>query len=209
MKRLYVIGERYGRLTVIAEAVRYVSPRGQIHGQVICKCDCGQIATVRTNNLRSGTTTSCGCAKRESSIESGRRRATHGMRRTPTYATWVSMKSRCTNPRLKEYIHYGGRGITVCDRWRESFENFLADMGPRPPGTSLDRINGDMGYAPDNCRWATDVQQQRNRRNNFLISCGGRTLCLSAWAEATGIHVDTIRGRLDSGWSQERALTPK
>jgi hypothetical protein len=123
---------------------------------------------------------------------------------TPTYAVWCSMRRRCTiaEPR------YGARGVRVCERW-SVFENFLADMGPRPEGTSLDRIDVDGDYEPSNCRWATDFQQQRNRSNNRRIVVGAISHCLSEWAEITGIPSATIARRLDRGWSPERATSAR
>jgi hypothetical protein len=115
------------------------------------------------------------------------------------------MWTRCTNPRRKNFAHYGGRGITVCDRW-QSFENFLADMGERPPGTSLDRINGDGNYEPGNCRWSTRVEQMSNVRRNHLLTVGGETLTVTAWSRRTGIGVATITQRIRLGWAPERVV---
>lgn len=209
MKKLLCQPEdRYERLVIVAEAERYVSPGGKSSRRVVVKCDCGHAAIVRTNDLRSGRTTSCGCANRESAAETGRRSATHGMHNTSTYMTWKNMKARCMNPNVPHYIRYGGRGIRICEKWL-TFEGFLADMGPCPSRMSIDRIDNSLGYFKDNCRWATVREQGRNKRSNRLVTSNGRTLCVSEWAEATGIPVTTIASRLKRGWSPERALMPK
>lgn len=133
--------------------------------------------------------------------------ARHGQD-TPEYIAWLGMKARCLNPRADQFANYGGRGISVCDRWLGSFENFLADMGRRPSVKhSVDRINVNGPYEKHNCRWATLTEQCRNRRRNRLLTFNGATRCLSEWSETLGISVQCIRGRLKAGWSLERALT--
>lgn len=162
------IGDHFGRLEVIGEAERYHAPCGQVQRRVICNCQCGVTVTVRASSLRSGLTVSCGCRQREVASESGRNSATHGMDGTPTYKAWGSMKQRCLNPNHEFYRHYGGRGITICERWLSSFENFLADMGVRPDGLTLDRIDNNGNYEPGNCQWATRHQQNSNRRSSRI-----------------------------------------
>lgn len=137
-------------------------------------------------------------------------RTTHGMakvggRATPTYRTWQQMKARCLNPTVAHFPRYGGRGIRVCDRWMR-FENFLSDMGERPAGTELDRINNDGHYEPGNCRWLTHKQNARNRSDNRMLVVGGRSMTLAEWAEETGLSKATLAGRLRLGWSADEVV---
>lgn len=141
-------------------------------------------------------------ARRTHSHTIGPRGANH---RSPTYNTWRSVVSRCTCPTDTAYASYGAKGISVCDEWR-SFEVFLADMGVRPEGTSIDRIDNERGYSPDNCRWASRTEQNRNRRNVRQLTINGETLSLPVWAERTGLNPRIIHTRLARGWSVERAV---
>lgn len=163
-------GTRIGRLTILRKSgVRYVSPSGNKSVQWECICDCGEQTLVVTASLTcKNPTRSCGCLQRDATSE--RDHTTHGMSRSPEYKSWTAMKERCLSPNHHNYPRYGGSGITVCDRWLESFENFHADMGDRPAGMTLDRIDGDGPYSPDNCRWAGAAQQSRNRKSTRLNS---------------------------------------
>ena len=130
----------------------------------------------------------------------------HNMSHTPTHQTWIQIRARCMRESVGAWDYYGGRGINVCKRW-DSFENFLADMGERPPGTSIDRLDVNGDYEPSNCRWATPTQQSNNRRNTKYVTYGGKETALCLLAREHGIHWCTLRGRLKRGWSIERALT--
>lgn len=134
---------------------------------------------------------------------------THRMTKTRTFRIWQKMRRRCNDPKEQNYSRYGGRGITVCDRWADSFETFLADMGVCPDGMTLDRVNADGNYEPANCRWATMLTQSRNRTNNVILEHDGRSMCMSEWAAETGIRIGTLWWRHRAGWSVERILTTK
>lgn len=186
----------------------YVESRGQnatgsIH-RWWCRCECGTRKLIRGSSLTSGVIVSCGCYGKEQ-----RRKAVvkHGESADPTHKAWRAMISRCDDPTTHNYANYGGRGISVCARWRESFENFISDMGRRPSSThSIDRIENDGNYEPGNCRWATANQQARNRRSTHHVEAFGERLPLVAWAERAGMKYTTLKRRLDNGMNPEEAI---
>jgi hypothetical protein len=149
---------------------------------------------------------------KEVSARTGRLAKKHGhsgSMKSATYTSWARMKQRCTNPNATQWKYYGGRGITVSEKWRESFSAFLSDMGARPQNMTLDRIDSDGDYTPDNCRWATRKDQCNNRRTNRLITYNGETLTLTQWSDRTGIRVGTIWARINKNWPAHKALTLK
>lgn len=135
-----------------------------------------------------------------------RAKVTHGASGTPMHQVWGAMIQRCTNPNSADYPDYGGRGIRVCERWR-SFQNFVDDMGSRPSAATIERVDTNGDYEPSNCRWATQTEQARNRRNSFLIELDGVRLTAPEWSERTGLNARTIKNRIMNGWSPARALT--
>lgn len=186
------IGQRFGRLVVLGLAEQ---------GKWKCQCDCGNISIVFTGNLVKGNTRSCGCLRRKGS------RLTHGKSYAPVHWVWSGMIQRCTNSKNEKFVRYGGRGITVCDRWRK-FENFLADMGEPPPGDlSIERKDNNKGYSPENCKWATRMEQGRNKHNNRFLTYEGKTLHISEWARRKGLKIPTLWRRLFVyGWDIGGAL---
>jgi hypothetical protein len=196
-------GDRFYCLVTVAWELR---PRGNRNvGMWRCACDCGGEIWAAPYQLRAGHTKSCGCLHGKRLIELNTK---HGRTHTPEFATWSRMKRRCSNPRDIRFQHYGGRGIKVCERWRDSFENFHVDMGPRPsPEHSIDRINNDGDYEPDNCRWATRTEQARNTSNQKLYELHSESMALFDWCQRYGRTVRLVQNRLYKGWSLEEALT--
>lgn len=203
-KLIELIGRKFDRLTVLAQ-----NPVRALSGSVRwdCICDCGTRSTVRGSELVNGNISSCGCLQKETVT-------THGMGYHPEYNIWNLMIQRCTNKNNQDYQDYGGRGITVCDRWLNSIRDFLTDMGPRPsPSHSLDRKENSKGYYKDNCRWATREEQNNNRRNNVFYEYRGRLYTIPQLAELPeakkkGISSTTLAARITrSKYSVEEALS--
>lgn len=203
MRKTDITGQRFGRLLVVDVAKNRVTSGGHQQTMWLCTCDCGKEVSVATGSILNGDTKSCGCLHRELSALSN---STHKMWGTGTYRSWIAMMGRCANKNHHAYPYYGGRGISVCDKWH-LFENFLADMGERPKETSIDRFPDNNGnYEPGNCRWATMHEQTRNKRNSVFIEFGGRNQCVADWAREIGISTSTLRYRLDK-WPLDDALT--
>lgn len=199
-KLIDLTGQRFGRLVVI----KWAGKDKQGNYLWLCRCNCKNEIITRGYDLKSGNTKSCGCFKIQRTIE---RMTKHGhSQNNKTYVSWYAMIQRCTNLNNERYKDYGGRGITVCKRWRK-FENFLEDMGERPPKCTIERKNNNKGYYKKNCKWATSIEQNRNSRHNCLIIYNGKTQCLAVWAEEYNILYNTLLQRLRRNWSIEGALT--
>lgn len=198
-------GQRYGRLVAVefVELCRGRDPKWRF------RCDCGQERVIVAYAVRGGKTQSCGCLRNEKIAAVGHKNAVHGMWSSPEHASWTHMKERCTNPNCDAFPDYGGRGIKICERWMV-FENFYADMGPRPSlKHTLDRHpNKDGDYEPSNCRWATKKEQAGNRRSTIMVAFQGQEMSLSEACRLTGAKYTTVQYRLAKGWTLERALKP-
>ena len=193
-----LVGARFGRLVVTSRAPSSSSAKCS---RWVCRCDCGGETIAQRGSLLRSHTQSCGCLRVIVATKHGQ-----GAKRTPIYRVWKYMRARCFSRKNKEYVRYGGRGITVCARW-SSFENFYADMGDVPGGMQLDRIDNNGNYEPGNCKWSTIIEQANNRRNNRIIEFGGHVLTVAQWTRKLGLKPTTLYVRLYKGWSIERALT--
>lgn len=200
MKIKDIKGQKFGKLLV----VEHVGFSCDNHALWKCVCDCGKELITIGSSLRRGDTTSCGCYQIERSTK-------HGLKHTKEYEAWLHLRARCYNPNEKYYNNYGGRGITVCDRWNNSidgFLNFMKDMGKKPGKEySIDRIDNSGNYCPENCRWATFKTQNNNRRNNRYLTLNGETKTMQEWVNFLNIPRSTLKQRLHNGWSVEEALT--
>lgn len=199
-----LIGQKFGKLTVAewAGKANLGVARKAMCDFWLCRCDCGKTTVAASRWIKHGNTTSCGCSH-----------AKHKMTGTRTWIVWTGMKGRCSNPKNEDYPRYGGRGISVCDRWKESFSDFYADMGDPPTKShTLDRVNNELGYSPENCRWATRKEQNRNTRRNHWVEWRGESKTLAEWGEdprliELGITKFYLCTRIWSGWTVERAMT--
>ncbi len=194
-RQLNLSGIRFGRLVAIEKT------EWRKNNRVVwrCICDCGNESFVASSNLTFAHTKSCGCLQIDIVTK-------HDASATPEYKAWYSMLQRCNDPEHKSFNRYGARGITVCERWQE-LRNFLDDMGTRPSGMTLERINNDEGYSKDNCKWATRSEQQRNTSLNRMLTFNGETMCVVRWGERIGLTGAQIRDRLRIGWTVEDTLT--
>lgn len=197
-KAVDMAGMRIGRLTVISRAENTKNNKAQW----LCKCDCGNMKVISRTHLKRNTV-SCGCYSAEIARIS---HTTHGMRKTRIYRIWSGMKDRCCNTKSKYWGNYGGRNITVCEEWKKSFESFLKwsnDNGYND-NLTIDRIDNNKGYSPDNCRWVTYKVQENNRSNNRILEYNGESHTVSQWSEITGINQRVISQRLYYGWCIDR-----
>jgi len=184
-------GRRFGRLIVISESNR--SSKGKVMWN--CICECGNEVSILSSSLLNNNTNSCGCLHKEVNI-------THGLSNTPEYASWNMMRQRCLNSKCEAYSYYGGRGITICDRWLNSFENFLMDMGYRPSDIhTIDRRENDGNYEPSNCYWATKEEQNNNVRSNVVVSYADKDYTLAQLSREFNINQKVLRDRINRGWS--------
>jgi len=203
MRALDLTGQRFNRLIALRQTSK--SNSGKL--KWLCQCDCGNTVEAISSNLKGGQTNSCGCYHKE---QTSKAKQTHGQSKTPDYKIWKTMTQRCFNSKQAMYKHYGGKGILVCDKWL-TFENFIADMGPRPSTKhSIERRNNDGNYEPSNCYWTTSKEQANNRSTNCLVTYQGDTKTLTQWCEELNLPVarKAIWHRLVKlGWSPEKAFT--
>lgn len=206
--RLNLTGRRFCRFTVI-KPVRVIARNNTLRW--LCRCDCGNERILLAGDLNSGHAKSCGCYAREMAAKLQFR---HGhwsnKKASPEWTAWNQMRQRCSNPKNSSFKRYGARGIVVCERWQK-FENFLADMGPKPVGPkrffSVERKNNNGNYEPSNCKWATQTEQSNNRRSNRIVSWNGVTKTVTQWASELGIKVQTLGYRIRDAWPVEEAFT--
>lgn len=198
-------GQKFNRLTVLSRSAEN-SSAGKV--QWLCKCECGTETLVVSQHLKNGNTKSCGCRRVEATRQNGLNRTTHGMTGTPEYKAWQNLRDRCYNEDAQQFRNYGGRGIRVCERWLNSFENFYADMGPRPsPEHSIDRRENNGDYEPSNCRWATPEEQGNNKRTNVYHELSGAFLTAPQIARQAELSTSTISSRLSRyGMTPDEAI---
>lgn len=171
----------------------------------LCECSCGSTRIVKGGSLRSKTTRSCGCLFEE--IRSGGTATTHGQSQTSEYSVWSAMKQRCNNENIAHYDNYGGRGISVCNRWNVSFETFISDMGRRPSRShTIERIDNNGNYEPSNCKWATYAEQNRNKRDNVYVTINGKTMVAEDWGKQHGLPRSIVSNRIKIGMTHEEAV---
>ena len=195
-----ITGKRFGRL----QAVEY----DVVRKKWLCKCECGNTTLVSLNHLQDGHSKSCGCLHIECSRNTGRRNITHGCTKTRLYRCWLSMKSRVLYVKDKDYYNYGKRGIKVCEEWLNNFDEFKnwAMENGYQDNLTLDRIDNNGNYEPGNCRWATNIEQQRNKRNTIYVTYNGETKTLLEWCSVYNIRKDTLYRRLKHNWDIKSAL---
>lgn len=207
MTKRDLTGNRFGRWIVIEEVEPVREPSGHLRHRWLCRCDCGTVKSVKGASLIAGRSLSCGCERAENNAK---RMTKHNMYRTRLYKVWEGMKSRCDNPHNDRYKNYGGRGIDICDSWRKDFLNFYewAINNGYKDDLTIDRINVNGNYEPDNCKWSTPKEQANNRTNNHSITYDGKTLTIAQWADLLGINSYILYQRIvKRRWTIERAFT--
>ena len=201
-----LVGQKFGRLTVI-EQRGFTEPNkyGHRHAIWYCKCDCGNYVERTTDVLKRGKS-SCGCRKEEVLNEMSEKNKKHGLSKSRIYGIWKNMISRCYREKDIHYPAYGGRGITVCEEWKNDSSNFFkwAMENGYEEHLTIERKDNDKGYCPENCTWVTKEEQYKNKRQNLMITYNGKTLCAEDWAKETGINAQAIRWRFKHGWEVER-----
>ena len=200
-----MIGQVFGRLTVKSELPRL----RKYERRWLCQCSCGNTKEVIQNNLKNGSTASCGCIKTEMLLARNAAMSTHNMTKTSEYLAWTNIHRRCEDPKDVAYARYGGLGVAVCERWN-TFENFIADMGLKPSKAhSIERRDNTKGYSPDNCHWATQKEQSRNKSSNVMVMFEGKEMVLRDACEKAGVNYFTVWSRIDRGWEAEYLFKPE
>lgn len=207
--RKNLVGEKFGRLTVLSPDEDYISHDGHHYAKWLCKCDCGSVISVRGDSLKNGRTKSCGCL----TPDNNRSRATHGdsrkSHRNRLYTIWANIMQRCKNPKNSSYKYYGDRGIRICEQWEryEEFKSWALADGYSDELT-IDRTDFDGDYCPENCRWISIQEQQNNKRTNHSLTYNGKTMSVAQWSRETGMPYRTLMSRVYIlRWDDERAIT--
>lgn len=205
-------GRKFNRLKVLRlhhkkQLYRKGKPNGHMY-YYLCQCECGNFSVVSAANLKNNAVKSCGCLQREEAQKTTNKHKIHGKKNSRIYRIWSSMKSRCSHPSVNGYERYGGRGIKVCDEWKDDFLSFYewSQKNGYSDKLTIDRINVNGDYSPSNCRWISWKEQSRNTRTNHNISYQGKTRCLKEWSEILGINYGTLKNRIRHGWSIQRAF---
>ena len=200
MRIIDLSGMTFGKLHVLRQDSH--SLRG--NAKWVCRCECGTEKSIVGAYMRSGRVISCGCHRKQLLASS---RTKHGMTNSPTWSVWREMRKRCSNPKADSYKHYGGRGITVCQRWAD-FSTFLADMGERPENGSIERVNVNGNYEPGNCVWIPAPEQHNNPRRTIFVSLNGESVCLKEACKCLGLRYSRVYERIQRlGWSFEKAIS--
>jgi len=199
------IGQKFHSWQVISE-----EPQRGYTRMMRCQCECGEVRVISLHSIKRGDSKSCGCRQEELYISSMSKHGVDRRSRTTEYKSWLHMIERCENRNCKSFPNYGGRGITVCTRWRWSFHEFIRDMGPKPKGYTIERIDVDGDYFPENCKWASKKEQSRNRRNVHRVQVGEKILKIHEWSEISGVSSEKIYERIFTrGWEPIIAIFTK